>query len=113
GVVDVELGEISMPAADAALEVDRVGGHVVCADLVVDAGASAADCGNNVVARRKLAYVRPDGLHAPEVFMTDREKIESIRSGAVLGGIDLFIGAVDAAAEQPDEHAAAIRDFVQ
>src|SRR5262249_61673032 len=69
GVVDIVLGEISVPAADATLEVDLVGGHVVCADLVVNTGASAADRGNHIVARRQLAYLRPDGLHTPEVFM--------------------------------------------
>ena len=102
-----------MAAADAALEVHLVRGHVVGTDLVVDAGASASHGRNDVVTRRDLAHVRTDGLHSAEVFMADRQKVVAVRSGAVFAGIDLLIGAVDAAAQQAHQHPAAVRHLVQ
>jgi len=42
-IIHVVLGEVAVSPVDTALEIDFVGGHVIRADLVVDAGPTPAN----------------------------------------------------------------------
>ena len=70
--------------------------------------ASAAHRGHDVVTRGELGDVRPDRLDTAEVLMADGQKVVAVGCGTVFAGIDLLVGAVDAAAQEPHEYAAAV-----
>ena len=112
GIVDVILGQEAVQTADAALEVFVVGGHVVGADLVVDAAAGPPHRGDHVIAGLELGDVGADRFHLPEALMSDHEKVVAVGSGAVFGGIDFLVGAVDADLQDADQHAASVGHIV-
>ena len=94
-----------MPQVDPPLVVHVVRRHVVGADPVVDARAGPADGRHHVVARRQLGHVGPDRLHPAEALVAGHEKVVARRRGAVLGRVDLLVGAVHADPQHLDQHA--------
>src|SRR5271165_2670783 len=63
GIVDVILGQEAVQPADATLKVLIVGGHVVGADLVVEAIARAAHGSHYVLAGLELGDIRANLFH--------------------------------------------------
>ena len=112
-VLDVILSEIAVAQIDAALEVLRVGRHVLETDGVIDARARAPHGGDHVVAWRDRGDVRADGFDAAEAFVADDQEIVTGRRRTVLGRIDLAVGAVDADAQHLDEDASSVREFTE
>lgn len=93
--------------------VGLVGGEVGRADDVVDAPTRPADDGDHVVAGCDLGDVGAHlGDHA-EALVAEHEVVGTGRGGAVLAGVDLLVGAVEADPEDLDEHAPAPGDLVE
>ena len=101
-----------MESTDSPLEVDLVGGHVVGTDLVVDAAAAPPDSGHHVITGLEFGDVGADGLDAAEVLVAHDQEVVALGRRAVLGGIDLFVGAVHATAQQAHQHAATVRHLI-
>ena len=112
-VIDVILGQISVTQVDAALVVDVVGGHVVGADEVVNTLAGAAHGGDDIVAGLHFGDIRPDRFDLAKAFVADDEVIVSGRRCAVFGGVDFFVGAVNADAQNFYQYAAAVWNLIQ
>ena len=110
GILDVVLGQEAVTPADPALEVHVVGGHVRCADAIVDAHARASDRRDHVVARHQLRHPRADLFHDAEALVAEHEKRAALGGFPVLGGVDLLVGAVHADPEDANEDAPAARD---
>jgi hypothetical protein len=112
-LLDVPLGEEAVHPADAVLEVAVVGGHVGRVDVVVQAGAGAAYPGHHMVAGGELGDRRPGLLDDTEALVAEDQVVVPVRGGAVLGGVNLPVGAVQPDAQDPHEDAAAVRDIGQ
>lgn len=93
-VIDVVFGQKPVAQVDTALEVGIVGGHVISADLVVDAGPRPAHSGHHVVARLEFRDFRTYCFHSSKAFVTGDKEIIPLRRRAVLSCVDLFIRAV-------------------
>jgi hypothetical protein len=112
-VLDVVLGEVPVQEVDPALVIDVVGGVVLQTDLPVDRRARPADACDDIGARRdRRRDVRPDLDDPPEALVPGDEVVVAGRCGAVLGGVDLLVRAVDAHAEHLDLHPAPVGDVV-
>src|SRR5207248_893274 len=68
---------------------------------------------DHVVSGLELRDVRTNRFDAAETFMSDDQIIESRRRSAVFCGIDLFVGAVHADAQDFDENASAVLYLVE
>ena len=97
-----------MAEIDATLEVGVVGGHVLQADPVVDARSWAPYGRYNVVACLEVRNLWSCLLDHAEALMPDDQVVVTGWRRAVLGGVDLLVGTVDADTENLDEHAAAV-----
>src|SRR5262249_21076454 len=98
-IIDVVLRQESVKEIDAAFVVGLVCGHVVSADEVIDTFPRTADRGYNKVTGFQLAHIWAYLLHHPKAFMTRDQKVISLRSASVFGGIDFFVGAINAHAQ--------------
>src|SRR2546430_4511174 len=100
GVLDVPLRQVAVAQVDPALEVDVVGREVLEADLPVDRRARPPHARDDVAAGAdRVGHVRPDLDDAAEVLVPDDEEVVAGRRVAVLGLVDLLVGAVDADAQ--------------
>ena len=110
--VDVALGEEAMHLVDAALPVDVVGGQVLAADGVVDALARAAHRRHHVIARLEVPDVGTHALDHAEALVAQHQDLLARWRRAVLGGVDLAVGAVDADPQHLHQHAVATGNVV-
>src|SRR4051812_6508928 len=110
GVVYVVFSEISMKQIDAALIVDVVGCHVIRTDEIVNTVSGAANGGHDVVSGLEFRHVGTDCLDTTKAFMSGYEKVITCGRGAIFGGINLFVSAIDTDAEHLDEHPSTIWD---
>src|SRR5215469_4637508 len=101
-----------MTQIDSAFEVSVVGSHVVGTDQVVNASAWAANGGDHIVAGFHFGNVRANGLDPAESLMANDEEVKSRRSGPVFRGIDLSVSSIDPDAQNFDQNAAPVRDFI-
>ena len=85
-----------------ALVVHVVGREVLEADLPVDRRAGPADARDDVRAGAdRRGDVRADLDDLAEALVAGDEVVVAGRRGAVFGGVDLLVGAVDADARGP------------
>src|SRR5262249_13653778 len=108
-VVDVVLRQIPVAQVNTPFEIGIVGGHVVCADLIVYSHTWTADRGDDIGARLKLGNIRANSFNTPETFVTQHQEVITRRSRAVFRSIDFLVGTVDTNAEHLDKNAAAVR----
>ena len=102
-----------MEQVDSALVVDVVRGEVLEADLPIDARAGPTDARDDVsTGHDRIGHVRPDLLDDAEVLVADDQEVGARRGCTVLGGVDLLVRAVDADAEDANEHAPVLRDVL-
>jgi hypothetical protein len=97
---------------DSSLVVDVLTGHVVLADLIVEAAAGAADRRHHIIARHELRNVVADFQHPAETFVTDHEKVVTGRRLAIFRCVDLFVRAIDADAQHLHQDATSVRDLM-
>src|SRR5581483_7005224 len=102
-----------MPQVDPPLVVGIVGRHVVRADQVVNAIAGAAHGGNDVVSRFQFRDFRSDGLYLPESFVANDKELVARRRSTIFGGIDFFVGAVYAYAQDLHQHSTTVRNLIE
>ena len=65
---------------------------------------------HDVITRFHFSHVWANCFNLSKTLVTDDQKIVSRRRLAVLGGVDLFVRAIDADAQHAHQHAASIRD---
>jgi hypothetical protein len=102
-----------MPQIDATLVVLVISGHILQADLIVQAVTRTPDRGNHVVAWPEEGDVGADGFDPSESFVTDHEEVVPGWRLTVFRGVDLAIGPVDAHAEHAHQDAASVRHVRQ
>ena len=98
-----------MQQVDPALVVDVLRREVLEADGSVKRRIRPAHARDNVAAQAdRVRHIRPDLEHAAEVLVADDQEVVARRSRAVLAGVDLLVGAVDADAQDLDPDATSI-----
>src|SRR2546425_9928143 len=85
-----------------------VSGHVVGADLVVNARAGSADGRRDVVAGPELWHGGPPLFDLPQTLMAENEGIVARRRRSVFRGGGLLFGAVPAHAQGFDQPTASV-----
>src|SRR5258708_20225730 len=84
-----------MAQVNATLIVYVIGGHVLEANLIVDAVSRSAYRCHNIGSRRdRIRYVRTHLRHLPEVFVTGDEELLSLSPVAVFRSIDSLLCAI-------------------
>src|SRR5262249_1377756 len=101
------------PEVDPAFEIRIVSGHVLGADLIVEAGSRPAHGGGDVITGLEFADVRSNLLDTAKTLVAHNEVIVSGRRCAVFTAIDLLVCAVHSNAKDFDEDSAAVRNIVQ
>jgi hypothetical protein len=102
-----------MPVSTSTPFKGLVGGHVVGADTVVDAGARTPDGSHHVIAGLDTAHVLADLEHAPEGLVAGDQDFVALGGCAVLGVINLLIGPVYTDAEHFYKYPATVWDVVE
>src|SRR5215471_10928725 len=110
GIVSVVLSQIAVAEIDAPFKVGVVRGHILQPDPVVNAATRPAHHGHDVVAGDELHNVRSDFFYAAEALVPYHEKIEALRSGAVLGCVDFLVRTVHADAKDLYQNSASAGD---
>ena len=103
-----------MSQIDAALVIDLVGGHVLQANLIVDAAAGAAHAGDDKHAwPNGGGHVGANADDLPKVFVAGDEEVGPLRRLPILGLVDFAVSAIDAHAQHLDQYAAPAWDARQ
>src|SRR5258706_164242 len=84
----------------AALVIHIIGGHILQANLVVDAVAGTAyGCHDIGSWSNSVRDIGANLHHTSKVLVTGDEEVAALRCLAIFGFIDLFIGAINAHTE--------------
>ncbi len=109
GVVDEDLGQITVTEVDAPLVVDFLAGDVIASDLVEQGPARPSDRAGDVIARLHFGHLVPDLEHLPEALVADDQVVAAWRCVAVERLVDLAIGGVDPDLEDLHQYGPAFR----
>src|SRR5207249_3574578 len=71
------------------------------------------DPGHHVVARPELGHGLARLLHHAEALVPGDQEVDALWRGAVLAGVDLLVGPVQADPDHPDQHSSASLDLIQ
>src|SRR5262249_49848401 len=107
-IINIIFGQVAVPQIDTALKVRCVGGHVVCADPVINAAARTPHCCHDEIAGHDTPHIRPNFHHAPERLVPGHKKVVAIWCSPVFGGVDLLIRAVHADAQHFNQNPAPV-----
>src|SRR5581483_3458003 len=112
GVIHVVFGQVAVSQVDAPLKVGPVGGHGIHADPVIEAAAGPPHRRHHVIPGGDAPHAGADLDDLPERFVPGDEKIVTVRCCAILGGVDLFVRAIDANPQHFDENATPIWNVI-
>src|SRR6266571_2366690 len=112
GVINIVFGQKPVAQVNATFKVSVIGSHVIGANLVINTGTGPAHGGYHVIVGVELGDVGADRFHSSEAFVADDEEVVPLWRGTVLCGVDLFVCAIHANAQDFNQHAAAVGDIV-
>ena len=109
GVVDEDLGQITVTEVDPPLVIDFLAGDVVTPDQVEQGPARPSDRAGDVIARLHFGHLVPDLEHLPEALVADDQVVAARRCVAVECLVDLAVGGVDSDLKDLHQHGPAFR----